>query len=138
MTLQKRVNSKRIFMQTIYMVGEWVGIFPNGKFKRLKNTENFDVNSSSENSSTGYILEVDLEYLDELHKLHHQLDENLQFPMICCQIIVKKLLVNVGYDKNDKYDKNEKEHSNMSANKLFFLKRLFIKTLLLFIRSNQF
>ena len=121
-------------MQTIYMVGEWVGSFFNGKFKRLKNTEN----SSSENSSTGYILEVDLEYLDELHKLHHQLDENLQFTMICCQVIVKKLLANVGYDKNDKYDKNQKEHSNMSANKLLFLKRFLIKPLLLFIRSNQF
>ena len=33
-----------------------------GGFKCLKNIDNFDVNSVSENSSIGYILEVDLEY----------------------------------------------------------------------------
>ena len=32
---------------------------------------NFNVNSVSENSSTGYILEDDLEYPDKLHKLHN-------------------------------------------------------------------
>ena len=38
------------------------------EFKWLKNV---DVNSVSENSSIGYILEVDLEYPDELHYLHN-------------------------------------------------------------------
>ena len=38
------------------------------EFKWLKNV---DVNSISENSSIGYILEVDLEYPDELHYLHN-------------------------------------------------------------------
>ena len=33
---------------------------PYGGFKWLKNADNFDVNSISENSSVGYILEVDL------------------------------------------------------------------------------
>ena len=44
-----------------------------GGFKWLKNVNvnNFDVNSISENSSMGYILEVDLEYPDELHYLHN-------------------------------------------------------------------
>ena len=40
------------------------GYFPCGGFKRLKNVDIFDVNSISENSSIGYILEVDLEYPD--------------------------------------------------------------------------
>ena len=47
------------------------GYLPYGGFKLLQNVDNFDVNSSSENSWTGYILEVDLEYLEELHKLHN-------------------------------------------------------------------
>ena len=31
----------------------------------------FDVNSIAENSSNGYILELDLEYPDELYELHN-------------------------------------------------------------------
>ena len=40
-------------------------------FKWLKNDYNFDANSISEKSSIGYILEVDLEYPDELHVLQN-------------------------------------------------------------------
>ena len=40
---------------------------PYGGFKWLKSVDNFDVNPISENGSIGYILEVDLEYPDELH-----------------------------------------------------------------------
>ena len=40
-------------------------------FKWLENVDKFDVNSISENSSIGYILEVDLEYPDKLHYLHN-------------------------------------------------------------------
>ena len=47
------------------------GYLPYGGFKWLKNVYNFDVNPVSENSSIGYILEVDLEYPDELHVLHN-------------------------------------------------------------------
>ena len=36
--------------------------YPYGGFKWLKNADTFDVNSISENSPIGYILEVDLEY----------------------------------------------------------------------------
>ena len=39
------------------------------KFQWVKNVDQFDKNSVSENSSVGYILEDDLEYPDELHYL---------------------------------------------------------------------
>ena len=44
---------------------------PNGGFKWLKNVDDFDAISISENSSVGYILEVDLKNPDELQKLHN-------------------------------------------------------------------
>ena len=52
------------------------GYLPYGRFKGLKNICNFDVNSISEctfieKSQIGHILEVDLEYPDELHVLHN-------------------------------------------------------------------
>ena len=47
------------------------GYLPNGGFKWLKNGDGFDADSGSEKSPIGYILEVDLEYLDELHVLHN-------------------------------------------------------------------
>ena len=37
----------------------------------VKNVDRFDVNSINEKSEIGYFLEVDLEYLDELHELHN-------------------------------------------------------------------
>ena len=44
---------------------------PYGRFKWLKNVDNFDVNSISQKSPIGYIFEVDLKYPDELHVLHN-------------------------------------------------------------------
>ena len=44
---------------------------PYGRFKRLKNVDNFDLNSISKEGSIGYIFEVDLKYPDELHVLHN-------------------------------------------------------------------
>ena len=44
---------------------------PYCQFKWSKNVDKLDVNSVSENSSMGYILEVDLEYADELRYLHN-------------------------------------------------------------------
>ena len=71
------------------------GYLPYGGFKWLKNVDNFDVNSISGNSSTGYI---GLEYPNELHVLHNDYPlapENLQFLMTCCLIIVKILQANM-------------------------------------------
>ena len=47
------------------------GYLPCDGFKWLKNAGNFDVNLTSENSETGYILDVDLQYPEELHTLHN-------------------------------------------------------------------
>ena len=46
---------------------------PYGEFKWLskKEIDGFDLNLVKENSSVGYILEVDLEYLSNLHDLHN-------------------------------------------------------------------
>ena len=74
------------------------GYLPYGGFKWLKNVDNFDINSISEKSPIGYILEVDLEYPEELMyntMIIHQLQKILQFLMACCQIIVKKLRTNM-------------------------------------------
>ena len=46
------------------------GYIPYGEFRWLKNADNIDVNSISENSAIGYIVLVDLEYPEELHVLH--------------------------------------------------------------------
>ena len=44
---------------------------PCERFEWLKNVDEFNVMSFSEKSPTGYFLEVDLEYSDELHELHN-------------------------------------------------------------------
>ena len=44
---------------------------PYGGFKWLKNVDGFNVNSISEKSPIGVILEVDLEYPDKIHVLHN-------------------------------------------------------------------
>ena len=44
---------------------------PYGEFEWLKNVDEFDVNSISEKTKIGYLLEVDLKYPDELHELHN-------------------------------------------------------------------
>ena len=59
-------------------------------FQWVKNVDGFDVMSVSEKSDTGYLLEVNFQYLNELHELHniiHLLQKNLLFLMICCCIL---------------------------------------------------
>ena len=44
---------------------------PYGGFKSLKNVDEFDTMPISEKSPIGYLLKVDLEHPNELHKLHN-------------------------------------------------------------------
>jgi len=46
---------------------------PTGGFEWVKDFTNFDVMAVADDSDTGYILEVDLEYPSELHKKHNDL-----------------------------------------------------------------
>ena len=57
----------------------------------VKKIDDFDVMSISEKSSIGYLLGVDLKYSDELHELQNY----MLFIVIRCQIIAKKLLINM-------------------------------------------
>ena len=75
------------------------GYIPYGGFKWLKNVDNFDVNSISEKSPIGYILEVDLEYPDELHVLHNDYPlapEKLAISYDMLSDYCKKLQINMG------------------------------------------
>ena len=44
---------------------------PYGEFRWVINVDVFDVMSVSEKSDTGYSLEADLDYPDDLHELHN-------------------------------------------------------------------
>ena len=80
------------------------GYLPYGGFKWLKNVDNFDVNSISKESLIGYILEVDLKILMNYvycTMIIHSLQKNFQLLMICCQIIIKKLLTSSGTKVGD-------------------------------------
>ena len=53
----------------MWLRNEWLSSY--GRFKWLRKIDTFDVNSISEKSSIGYILEVDLDYPEKLHSLHN-------------------------------------------------------------------
>ena len=67
---------------------------PYGEFKWLKNANNLDVNSISEKSPIGYIVEVGLNILVNYMYckiIVHQLQKNIiTNTMLCCQNIEKK------------------------------------------------
>ena len=76
---------------------------PYGGLNWLKNVDGFDVNSISEKSLIDYILEVDLEYPDELHVLHNDYPlapEKLAIPYYMqsdyCKKIADKYELKVG------------------------------------------
>ena len=74
---------------------------PEGGFQQLKNVDGFDVMSVIEKSLIGHFLKVNLEYPVELHELHNDYPlapEKLAVSndmLICCQIMVKKLLISM-------------------------------------------
>ena len=74
------------------------GYLPYCGFKWLKNVDNFDVNSISEKSPIGYILEVDHVYPDELHVLHNDYPlalEKLAIPYDLLSGYCKKMQTNM-------------------------------------------
>ena len=80
------------------------GYLPYGGFKWLKNVDGFDVNSISEKSPIGYILEVDLEYPDELHVLHNDYPlapEKLAIPYDMLSDYCKKIADEYGIKVGD-------------------------------------
>ena len=89
------------YLDANYLYGwEMSPYLPYGGFKWLnrKEIDKFGLNSIGENSSDGYILEVDLKYSDELHELHNDYPlapENLKLVIICCQVIVVALQINM-------------------------------------------
>ena len=80
-----------------------------GRFKWLKNVNNFDANSVSEcnsieNRSIGYILNVDLEYPDELYVLHYHYPlapEKLAIPYDMLSDYCKKIASKYGVKAGD-------------------------------------
>ena len=65
-------------------------------FKWLKNVDQFNVMSINEKSLIGYLLEVDLEYLNKLHALHNDyppVPEKLAVSSDMLSKYCKKLLI---------------------------------------------
>ena len=80
----------------------WIKIiceFPYEKFEWLENTDEFNVITINEKSDIGYILEVDLEYPNELHELDND------YPLAPEKLAVFNDMLSI-YCKNiaDKYD----------------------------------
>ena len=77
---------------------EMSGYLPYGVFKWLKIVDTFDANSISEKIAIGYILEVDLEYPDELYELHDDYPlapEKLSASYVCSKKIAEKYGIKV-------------------------------------------
>ena len=72
---------------------------PYGEFEWLKNVDELDIMSIKKKCYVGYILEVDLKYPKELHKLHND------YPLAPEKLTVTNdILSNYCKRTNDKYD----------------------------------
>ena len=92
--------SKYILDPDMNNLYEWgmSGYLPFGRFRWLKNIDNFGVNSISEKSPIGYVLEVDFEYPDKLHYLYNDYPlapEKLATPYDMLLDYCKKLQTNM-------------------------------------------
>ena len=67
MMIKNHVNTLHILIQILYGDFKWLNQKEIDKF----NINSIECNSIEENSSNEYILEVDLEYPDELHELRN-------------------------------------------------------------------
>ena len=67
MMIKNQVNTLHILIQILYGDFKWLNQKEVDKF----NINSIECNSIEENSSNEYILEVDLEYPDELHELRN-------------------------------------------------------------------
>ena len=77
-------------------MGNVLGIYC--EFEWLENIDNFDIMSLNEKSPTGYFLEVDLEYPEELHELHNDL------PLASEKLTVSNNMLSKYCKKSDKYE----------------------------------
>ena len=68
---------------------------PYGEFRSVKNVDGLDVMSISEKSDTGYFLEVDLDYPDELHELHNS------YPLAPEKLAVSNDMLSAYYKKTE-------------------------------------
>ena len=86
--------SKYIYLDANSLYGWVMGQYiPYSGFKCLNQNVigTFDVNAISEYNLHGYILEIDLEYPDELHESHNGyplVPENLKLVVVCFQNIL--------------------------------------------------
>ena len=93
--------SKYIYLDANSLYGWAMGQYiPYSGFKWLNQNiiGTFDVNAISEYNLHGYILEIDLEYPDELHESHNGyplVPENLKLVVVCFQNILLILQINM-------------------------------------------
>ena len=94
----------------------WVlsGYSPYGGIKWLKNVDGFDVNSIYEKSPVVYFLEVQPEYPDEVHKLHHEYELAPEKLVVSsdmsskyCKEIADKYKIKIGNAKKKNKNKNK-------------------------------
>ena len=84
---------------------------PYSEFEWLKNDDKLDVNSINKKSDVGCILEVDLEYPKELHKLHND------YPLAAEKLAVTSdILSNYCKGTADKYDIKVGDVKNLIPN----------------------
>ena len=84
---------------------------PYREFEWLKNVEELDVMSINEKSDTGYFLEVDLKYPNELHELHNDYPLPPEKPTV-----INDILSNYCKSIADKYDVKVGDVKKLIAN----------------------